>query len=291
MRAPQPFVKATLRRYTRPVLPTPCYVISDAHLGVADRPAELRLVAFLHWARQDARSLVINGDLYDFWFEWKSVIPRSGFRTLGAIAGFPDAGIPTLWIAGNHDCWGGDIIRQDVGAKYVFGPWDGMIGSWKTRIEHGDGLRGVEDRRYRALRVLLRNRAAIWAYRNLMHPDWASRLALGSSAASRTYAAVDKGEGLKRVAESELRNESARDLIIYGHSHVATIASSAAGVYANAGTWLTDTTYLRIDDRAVELYRWKGADAGRGDLLSRADLAVSETRIGEPAPSRSREGS
>lgn len=266
MCAPRAFVKSCTGRYSPRVLPGPCYVISDAHLGVATRERELALVRFLEAARRDAGSLVINGDLFDFWFEWRRVMPRAGFRVLAAVASYADAGLPVLWIAGNHDCWGGDLLRNDVGANYLFGPWEGSVAGWAVRVEHGDGLRGVEDRRYRMLRAVLRNPAAIWAYRHILHPDWASRIALGSSAASRTYVARDKGEGLKRVAGEALADAPALDVIIYGHSHVPTLHRTTRGVYANPGTWLTDSTYLRITADAIELLRW---DNGRGTPLAR----------------------
>lgn len=269
MRAPKAFVKAAHCQYTRRVLPTPCYIISDAHLGIADRASELRLVEFLHWARRDAGSLVVNGDLFDFWFEWRRVIPRAGFRTLAAVAAFADHSIPTVWIAGNHDCWGGEIIRDDLGATYELGPWQGRIGCWRARIEHGDGLRPVEDRRYRFLRAIVRNRAAIWMYRNLLHPDWASGIASGSSAASRNYAAVDKGEGLKRIASAKLESSAELDMVVFGHSHAGALVETRHGVYANAGNWLSDSTYLRITDDAAELFRWHGAGAAPGELLGR----------------------
>ncbi|MCC6319106.1 MAG: UDP-2,3-diacylglucosamine diphosphatase [Gemmatimonadaceae bacterium] len=242
------------------MLPAPCYIVSDAHLGVAPRASEHGLVSFLRHARQDARSLVINGDLFDFWFEWRSVIPRIGYRVLAEVAAFADAGIPVLWVAGNHDCWGGQFLRDDAGIDYRFGPWRGTIGGWQVRIDHGDGLRGAEDRRYRFVRPLLRNRAAIWAYRHLLHPDWASRIALGTSATSRTYSAADNGEGLKRVAFRDLAADRALDLIVFGHSHVpALVASPTGGLYGNAGTWLGDSTYLRLADEHVTLLRWKGS--------------------------------
>jgi UDP-2,3-diacylglucosamine hydrolase len=241
------------------VLPSPCYVISDAHLGVAGRPAELSLVRFLEYARRDAGSLLINGDLFDFWFEWRRTMPRAGYRVLAQVAAFADAGLPVLWMAGNHDCWGGAFIREDVGAQYHEGPWRGEIAGWKSFVHHGDGLRTVEDKRYRALRVLLRNRAAIWAFRNLLHPDWASRLALGSSAASRTYTPQDRGEGLRQIGRSLLEGDAALDLVLLGHSHVAGIEQGrGTGVIANAGTWLGDSTFLRIDETSIQLCRWRG---------------------------------
>ena len=130
------------------------------------------------------------------------MIPRRGFRTLAALADVADAGVPVVMIAGNHDCWGGDILRQDVGVDYRFGPWLGDIAGWHTRIEHGDGLRPREDRRYRLLRRVLRNSLAIRSFRWL-HPDLATRLATNSSHASRTYAARDGGRGLRDAAVRE----------------------------------------------------------------------------------------
>lgn len=262
MRAPPAFVKTRDSEYTRRVLPSPCYIISDAHLGVASRQAELALVRFLRSAREDAASLVINGDLFDFWFEWRWVIPRVGYRVLAEVAAFADAGRPVTWIAGNHDCWGGAFLRDDAGVDYVVGTWRGEIAGWRTRIDHGDGLRGEEDRKYRAVRPLLRNPLAIWAYRHLLHPDWASSLALGTSATSRTYAAADKGEGLRRVALRDLESDPTVDLLVFGHSHVPALERSAGGgVFGNAGTWLGDSTYLRVDDTSVELRRWTAASS------------------------------
>ncbi len=186
-------------------------------------------------------------------------MPRAGYRVLAAVAAFADAGIPVLWMAGNHDCWGGSLIREDVGATYHAGPWIGDIAGWRAYVHHGDGLRVEEDRRYRALRRLLRNRAAIWAFRHLIHPDWASRLALGSSAASRTYTAQDRGEGLRKIGRTLLADDSSLDLVLLGHSHVPDLERAASGgVIANAGTWLGDSTFLRIDEGSVQLCRWQG---------------------------------
>jgi UDP-2,3-diacylglucosamine hydrolase len=242
-------------------------MISDAHLGVADRDSERKLLGFLRARREDAASIVINGDLFDFWFEWKHVIPRAGYRVLAAIAELTEAGIPVLWVAGNHDCWGGDVLRQDVGVDYHVGEWRGCVAGWRTRLAHGDGLRDEADRKYRALRSVLRHPLSVRAFR-LLHPDLAARLALGSSHASRTYRAKDGGSGLQKVAMRDLEADPSLQLLVFGHSHVAALdRSTSGGIYANSGTWLGDTTFLRVDSDAIELRRWR-VD-GRSDLLGR----------------------
>lgn len=235
-------------------LPAPCFVLSDAHLGVTPPAVERALLGFLGYARAEAGSVVVNGDLFDFWFEWRTVVPRAGFRVLAALAAIRDAGIPVLWIAGNHDCWGGSVLSEDAGISYQAGPWTGVAGGWQTRFEHGDGLRDVEDRRYRLLRRVLRHPWSIRAFR-WIHPDLGTRIALGSSHASRTYRARDGGEGLRQVARRELATAGV-DLLVYGHSHVPHLERMGGGVYGNAGTWMDDTTYLTIREDAVRLHRW-----------------------------------
>lgn len=251
------------------MLASPCYVISDTHLGAGSTALERQVVGFLGHLRDHAGSLLINGDLFDFWFEWKHVIPRGHFRTLSALAALRDAGVPVLMIAGNHDCWGGSVLSSEVGLTYHTGPWDGTLGGWHAHVEHGDGLRAIEDRRYRALRRVLRHPASIRAFRWL-HPDWGSWLAQGSSETSRVHRARDGGAGLRAVALSYLGAHRETELVVYGHSHVAALERSAEGsVYANAGSWLEQPTFLRITGDGVELRRWTGA--GDGELLRTAE--------------------
>ena len=253
------------------MLPAPCLVMSDAHLGAAPSERERETVAFLDYARRTAGSVVINGDLFDFWFEWRTVIPRRAFRVLAALGDLKDAGTEVLWIAGNHDCWGGEVLREDIGLDYHVGPWVGEAAGWRTRIEHGDGLRLVEDRKYRALRRVLRHPASIVAFRWL-HPDLGSRLATGSSEASRgIHRARDGGAGLRQVAFAALAADPELDLVLFGHSHVRALERApGGGVYANAGSWLEAPTYLVLTPERVELRRWTGSAEGeRLDLLER----------------------
>ena len=198
------------------------------------------------------------------------LLPRAGYRVVAAIADLVDAGVEVVWVAGNHDCWGGEMLRQDVGVDYVVGTWRGEIAGWRTRVDHGDGLREADDRKYRALRRVLRNPWAIRAFRWL-HPDLAIRIALGSSHASRTYRAKDGGAGLLRVAMHDLAQEQSLQLLILGHSHVPIVErSETGGLYANAGTWLGDATFLLISEDAVELRRWRiGLSGEVSELLRR----------------------
>ena len=249
--------------------PAPCYVISDIHLGFASSDVERALLGFLRALPGHAGSLMINGDLFEFWFEWKRVVPRSGVRALAALMDLRDAGVPVTMVAGNHDCWGGEVLR-DAGVDFMEGPWTGSLGGWRARVEHGDGLREKEDRGYRMLRRVLRNRLAIRAFRAL-HPDWATRLAIGSSQTSRSYQPRDAGRGLRAVAQSSLAAEPATELLIYGHSHVAALERMPSGnVYANAGSWLDAPTYLVATPARIALREWKGsADGPDLDALDR----------------------
>lgn len=235
----------------------PTYVLSDAHLGVAPRESERELASLLRALPDDATGLVINGDLFDFWFEWRHVVPRAGVRVLGELAALVERGIPVLWIAGNHDCWGGAVLRDDLGVTYHVGPWRGTLGGWDTVVEHGDGLRVAEDAPYRRLRAVLRNPLAIRLYRWL-HPDWGTALALRSSHTSRNYRPRDGGEGLRTVAHARLSATDAPEAIVFGHSHVATLERAGRGVFANPGAWLDQPRFLRFTPERVELCRWTG---------------------------------
>lgn len=243
------------------MLAAPCYVISDVHLGHAPPAVERALLGFLRSLPGRAGALLINGDLFEFWFEWRSVVPRSGVRVLAALMDLRDAGVPMTMLAGNHDCWGGDVLR-DAGVDFQAGPWEGVLAGWRARVEHGDGLRDREDRGYRALRRVLRHPLAIRAYR-LLHPDLATRLALGSSQTSRSYQPRDEGRGLRAVAAATLAGRDDLELLVYGHSHVAVLERTPSGrVYANAGSWLDAPTFLRVTPERIALRAWQGSAEG-----------------------------
>jgi UDP-2,3-diacylglucosamine hydrolase len=259
------------------MLPAPCYIFSDAHLGVASAELERQVITFLRHLPGRAGSLLINGDLFEFWFEWRHVMPRGHFRTLSALADLRDAGVAVLMVGGNHDCWGGDILTREVGIEYRLGAWSGELAGWRAYVEHGDGLREREDRRYRQLRRVLRHPWAIRAFR-WIHPDWSSRLALGSSDVSRSYGPRDGGSGLRRVAMERLESDPALDLVVYGHSHVTALERArTGGIYANPGAWMNAPTFIVVRPERIELRRWDGSAEGES-------LHVLDRRAQEALP-------
>lgn len=236
----------------------PAYIISDTHLGAASPEVERTLLGFLRALRGRASTLVVNGDLFDFWFEWKTVIPRGAVKTLGALSELKDSGTEIIWIAGNHDCWGGEVLRKDLGVDYRMDAWEGRLAGWRARIEHGDGLREVEDKGYRRLRTVLRSPISIRLFRWL-HPDLATKIATATSHTSRGYRPRDEGTGLRAVAHATLEADPSLDLLVYAHSHVASLERVGRGVYANAGSWLDSPTYLSLSERAIGLHAWNGS--------------------------------
>ena len=250
------------------MLPTPSIVIGDVHLGVDAPGSERALLQLLRELPSRARSLVIMGDLFDFWFAWRHVMPRTGFRVLAALADLRDAQIPVLWIGGNHDCWGGETLQAETGAMYTLAPWRGMIGRWDAALAHGDGLRVVEDAPYRRLRAVLCHPWSIAAY-GWLHPNLATRIAVASSHTSRKGRARDGGAGLLAVGRSVLDAPDGPHLVMHGHSHVPILAPTSRGVYANAGAWYLDRQFLEITDTHIVRCAWQD-DGGTSVLSSEA---------------------
>jgi len=256
------------------MLPAPCLLMSDAHLGAAPSERERDVAAFLDFARHNAASIVINGDLFDFWYEWRTVMPRGHVRVLGALATLVDAGKPVLMTAGNHDLWSGDVLSREIGVQLVHGEWNGELGGWRAHVAHGDGLRALEDRRYRAFKRIMRNPLAIRAF-GALHPDFATRLASGASNHSRAHDASDGGIGLRAVAHEYLAAHRETELVAFGHSHVATLErASSGGVYGNPGAWARRPAYLVMRPERIELRAWTGSS--EGDLLDAIDRRAEE---------------
>ena len=242
-------------------LPSPVYVLADAHLGVAPAEQEVLLWSFLrHVAAQGTGTVVLNGDMFEFWFEWAHAVPHVGVRLLGALSTVVERGMPVVWIKGNHDCWGGDVLRTQSGADYRDGPWTGTLAGWRAHVAHGDGLRPQLDAGYRRLRAVIRHPWAVRAFRWL-HPDWGAALARATSHTSRNVRPRDGGEGLRAVAHETLATNRALDVVIFGHTHIAKLErkSHETGIYANPGAWLDAPTFLKLTPDRVALCHWDGA--------------------------------
>src|SRR5215211_1640097 len=167
----------------------PYLIVSDAHLGAVPRATEAAFRDFLAHVPGAASGLLINGDLFDFWFEYGTVILREHYRTLAALATVVEAGVPVTFMGGNHDAWAGSFLRDEVGIALLDGPTElELAGRW-TLVAHGDGV-GRGDYKYRALKRFIRSPVVVGAFR-VLHPDLGTRIA---RIASTTEHKADTGD-------------------------------------------------------------------------------------------------
>jgi UDP-2,3-diacylglucosamine hydrolase len=237
----------------------PVYFISDVHLGLGPRDVERvkedRLLALFDSVLPSADELYIVGDLFDFWFEYRNVIPKGFHRTLAALQAFTDRGIPVRYLAGNHDCWMDDFFSTELGIETHLTPFETTIQGQRVYLHHGDGL-ATNDLGYKLIKPVLRNRAAIWCYRWL-HPDLGIPLARGSSRTSRAYTSQkDFGEeaGLMNFARERIREGV--NVVVMGHRHKPSFHQIDGGTYVNLGDWISYSTYAIMDHGAIQLATW-----------------------------------
>jgi UDP-2,3-diacylglucosamine hydrolase len=237
----------------------PDYVVSDIHLGAVPDATERAFVAFLEHVGAEAASLLIAGDLFDFWFEYGEVVPGRHFRTLSALAGLVDAGIPVTMAGGNHDAWGGRFLTEHVGLIFHRDPFRMTLGGRHALVAHGDGL-GRGDMKYRVLKAVIRSRLAIGAFRAL-HPELGLRLARAVSTtedkADADVAAEGRAGFLQGWAAEQLEAEPGLDMVVCGHSHLPILHEHAPGRwYLNSGDWITHCTYFVVGADAPRLMYW-----------------------------------
>ncbi len=243
----------------------PIYLTSDVHLGAVSRERERSFLRWLEHAGASAERIILNGDLFDFWFEYGSVIPRGHTRVLGALAALVDAGVPVVFMGGNHDWWGGSYLEQEVGLTFLRDPVVLDLAGRRTFLAHGDGL-GRGDLAYRALRLILRSRATRFAFRWL-HPDLGARVARGVSQTDdhgTTNAERNRTKALEEWGVAKLRAEPDLDLVILGHAHIPVMTEVGANRwYVNAGDWVTHHSYVVLEEGAApSLREWEISDAG-----------------------------
>ena len=244
------------------------YLASDFHLGVdarhTSRERERQIVAWLdHTWRADAEAYYLVGDLFEFWFEWKQVVPKGYVRFLGKLAEIVDAGVPVHVFTGNHDMWMADYLVDEIGVRLHTGPLRTVLAGHETLLAHGDGL-GPGDHGYKRLKRLFQAPWAKWMYGRL-HPNLAMSLALYSSGKSRSSQTPDDAflgpdkEWLVAYSERKLAGDDRLKYLIFGHRHLPIDhrLSNGASRYINLGEWLHYNSYCRIDTAGAKLLYWK----------------------------------
>ena len=248
------------------MLTGPVYIASDIHLGAVPAETERRFVDFLDHVAGDASRLIVNGDLFDFWFEYGEVVPGRHFRTLAALARVVEGGVPVVLVGGNHDAWGGRFLRDEVGLELIDGLWRTELAGAASLVAHGDGL-GAGDLKYRMLKATIRSRAAVWGFRAL-HPELGMRLARAvSSTETKGHsetAAQGRARFLREWGAQQLKQDPTLRYVICGHAHVPEMIEVEPGrLYLNAGDWIRHRTYLSIDTNGAALRVWDRPPAQR----------------------------
>lgn len=241
------------------------YFISDLHLGAGyikdHRAHEMMVVRFLRSIAPRARRLFLLGDILDYWWEYRDVVPRGFTRFFGVLAELADAGVEITWFKGNHDIWIFDYLPREIGLTVHDGMMVRELDGCRFLMEHGDGV-GSLPFTFRALRSLFRWRPAQVAFAAI-HPRWTVGLAHSWSAHSRKkggYVAREgAGESLVRFAEEY--NAGACEKIgcfVFGHHHVVmdrTLPDGARMVIL--GDWITHFSYAVWDGHKLETKRFK----------------------------------
>ncbi|MDB2520697.1 UDP-2,3-diacylglucosamine diphosphatase [Flavobacteriaceae bacterium] len=242
------------------------YFASDNHLGLPDekesREREKFFVTWLEDIRKDAAAIYLLGDLFDFWFEYKTVVPKGFVRVLGKLAELSDAGIPITFFVGNHDLWMRDYFQKELGVTVHHHPITLTVGASRFFIGHGDGL-GPGDKGYKRMKKLFTNPISKWLFRWL-HPDWGVRLGqylsrknkLISGEEDVKFLGEDK-EWLVAYSKKKLQEEHF-DYFVFGHRHLPLeINLSEKSQYINLGDWITHNTYAEYDGKHLILKNWK----------------------------------
>lgn len=236
-------------------------VVSDSHLGAAPPENEKAFLEFLAGVPDRTSDLLINGDLFDFWFEYRTVIISRHFPVLRVLADLADAGVRMRMLGGNHDSWGGRFLRDEVGIELLNGPVVMEVGGRRAYVAHGDGL-GTGDWGYRALKGVIRSAPARFAFRHV-HPDWSAHVIRRvSRTENRQREAASPGnrhraDRLAHVAGELLQTDEGLDMVIFGHSHIPELREIEPGRhYLNTGDWLHHCTWAEVSSDSVRLNRW-----------------------------------
>ncbi len=213
---------------------------------------------WLDQIKEDADSIFLVGDIFDFWYEYKTVVPKYYTRLLGKIAELTDAGIQVYFFKGNHDMWTFDYLSSEIGVSIVDEEWIGVIDGKKIFVHHGDGL-GPGDLKYKFIRSVFRSRWAIWLFHRL-HPNFGIGLAQFLSKRSRAKNFKEDQNDIPLDQEFQyqfaLKNEEKNpcDYYIFGHRHKPrNVPLKENSRFINLGDWVNHFTYAKIDNGQLEL--------------------------------------
>jgi UDP-2,3-diacylglucosamine hydrolase len=242
------------------------YFLSDFHLGAPNAAASLvrekKIVAFLEEIKNNATQIFIVGDLFDFWYEYKKVVPKGYVRILGKLAELTDAGITIHFFVGNHDMWMKDYFEKELNISVYFEPKEFVLGNKKFLIGHGDGL-GPGDEGYKLIKKIFRNKSCQWLF-GILPP----RLGIGvadffskkSRAKTGTTNEVFLGEEKEWLVIycKEILQKQHYDYFIFGHRHLPLdIKLNAQSNYINLGDWIQYFTYAIFDGEKTTLEYYK----------------------------------
>lgn len=243
------------------------YFVSDLHLGTptyaASRERELYFLQWLKDIGKDATGLYIVGDLFDFWFEYKHVVPKGFVRILGQLAQMSDSGLPITFFTGNHDLWMSGYFEQELGIQVQHSPLIADIGGKRFFIGHGDGL-GPNDKGYKLMKRYLFLNPICRFMLQWLHPDIGVGMANYFSQRSRQHTGHEdevfwgnEQEWLYAYAKRKL--ETAHyDYFIFGHRHLPlNIRLNEQSRYINLGDWLKYFTYAVFDGYDITLKCYK----------------------------------
>lgn len=238
------------------------YFASDFHLGLPDpvtsREREKRIVKWLDAVSRDAEHIFLVGDIFDFWFEYKEVIPKGYTRLLGKLAELRDKGISISVFIGNHDMWMNGYFEEELDIPVHYEPRTYNIGGKRFYIGHGDGL-GPGDHGYKMLKKVFRSPVCRWLF-SIIHPSWGIGLANYFSRKSRaaTGGELEKFLGEENewlaIYSKEILLKSHFDYFIYGHRHLPLdLQVGPNSRYINLGDWLSYFSYAVFDGQTTSL--------------------------------------
>lgn len=242
------------------------YFVSDVHLGAPalkhnNRERERLFVNWLDFIKNDVTALYLMGDIFDFWYEYKKVVPRGFTRVLGRLADIADRGIPIHFFTGNHDLWVFDYLPEEIGLTVHREEMVTEIEGKKFFLGHGDGL-DPDDKGYLFLKKFFMNRRLQWVFSRL-HPNFAFNLAHRWSESSR-LSKIDqkeefkvKNESMYKFAQNFLEKEWA-DYFIFGHRHQMANEELKNGArFILLGDWIKSFSYGIFDGENFELKKFQ----------------------------------